>query len=164
MKFKKTPAFEILDGAFAVKTKLRTPKTQISIYFQTDERRGEGRKKRTSNLKKRTKKQNIQRELFKYCDCLYNYLKRNWDMLREWKEETAKGEWEKKSIRSFFMHRCLKKYLPVLLGDYLGLWIDTLNVEEKEDEVIITVIVTENTMLIAEQEDIYLPNPYRQVR
>jgi len=163
MKFEKAPAFEITKGSFATKTKLRTPKTQISIYFQIVESKGTGRKKRTSNLKKRTKKQDERRLIFTHCDCLYKLLKQNYEVLHKWFEETATGEWKKKGLRSYFMYRCLKFDIGDLLSKYLGLTLDFIVLQVEDDEYTICTKVIQDTDLILSEER-YKPSENRLLR
>jgi len=156
MKFKEKIPIGILDGALAVKSKLRTPKINVSLYFQAGKRKRQGRSKRTSGTKKRTKKQNRQRLIFSHCDCIYRFLRKFSLILYKWKNKTAIGKWRKRKLRSYFMHRCLRFYIPDLLEDYLFLKIDYLIVEEKEDKVIVRTRVIPRKEVITE-EDLFHP-------
>jgi len=160
MKFEEKIPVKILEGGLATKSKLRTPKLRVSLYFQAGSRKGEGRSKRTSGTKKRTKKQNRQRLIFSHCDCIYRYLKNFSLILYKWKNKTAIGKWRKRKLRSYFMHRCLRFYIPDLLEDYLFLKIDYLIVEEKEDKMVIRTRVIPKKEVITE-EDLFHPAEIR---
>jgi hypothetical protein len=58
------------------------------------------------------------------------------------------------------MKSCLTFNLEKLLKDYLGLEIQPIELEEREEDIIIKTKLTLKKELIF-KEDFYLPNPYR---
>ena len=163
MKFEKSPLWRTFEGGLSKKTRTVPTKTQQKIYFNISKHSGYCRKSRTSGTKKRTKKQDKQRLRFKYCDCLYKYLKRLNKVLYLWFDETHTEQEKRKGLRSVFMQECLKFDLEDLLKDYLCLEPAFLVISTKEDFVIITAKIRP-TWEMYDREDLYLPNPYRGVR
>jgi len=163
MKFEKSPLWKTFEGGLSKKPRLAPSKTQQKIHFNISKHSGYCRKSRTSGTKKRTKKQDKQRLRFQYCDCLYKYLKRLNEVLYEWFSETHTEQEKKKGLRSIFMSECLKFELEDLLRDYLCLEPTFFAIYEKEDSITIMARI-EPSWEAYDNEDLYLPNPYRGVR
>ena len=163
MKFTKSPLWRTFEGGLSKKPKMKPSKTQQKIYFNISKHSGYCRKSRTSGTKKRTKKQDKQRLRFKYCDCLYKYLRKLGTVLYQWFYEKHKKIETKQGLRSIFMKDCLKFDLEDLLKDYLCLEPAMFTIFMKGDTVKIIAKI-QPTWEMYEREDLYLPNPYRGVR
>jgi hypothetical protein len=156
----KLPAMKPETGGFGEHNKILAVVKELDFTFVTVEGVTIGRTKRTSSKRKNTVEQNKQRMRFRQCDCLYRLLKLIPDIIIKWYEETTNTQLQKENVRSVFMKQCLLFNLEKLLKDYMGLEIEPITIEEREEDIIIrTKLKLKKELLF--KEDFYLPNPYR---
>jgi len=156
----KIPPIEVETGSFGKRTKIMAVRKQLDISFGPVGQSTIGKTKRKSSTRKNTTQQNKQRLRFRQCDCLYRLLKLIPDIIISWWEKEIPDELKKLGIRSIFMKSCLKFNLEKLLKDYMGLELLPIEIQEREEDIIIKtkLKLTKELML---KEDFYLPNPYR---
>ena len=156
----KIPGIQPSSGSFGKRTKINKVFKQLDLSLGPVGSPTIGKTRRKSNEKKNTIKQNKQRLRFRQCDCLYRLLKLIPDIIISWWEKEVPEELQKQGIRSVLMKCCLTFNLEKLLKDYLGLEIQPIELEEREEDIIIRTKLKLKKELIF-KEDFYLPNPYR---
>jgi hypothetical protein len=156
----KIPGIQPESGSFGKRTKVSKVYKQLDLSLGPIGSPTVGKTRRKSNVKKNTVEQNKQRMRFRQCDCLYRLLKLIPDIIISWWEKEVPEELQKQGIRSIFMKQCLLFNLEKLLKDYMGLEIEPITLEEREEDIIIRTKLKLKKELIF-KEDFYLPNPYR---
>jgi ABC-type Fe3+-hydroxamate transport system substrate-binding protein len=156
----KNPTIQPSSGSFGKRTKVSKVYKQLDLSLGPVGSPTIGKTRRKSNVKKNTVEQNKQRLRFRQCDCLYRLLKLIPDIIISWWEKEVPEELQKQGIRSVFMKQCLLFNLEKLLKDYMGLEIEPITIEEREEEIKIrTKLKLQKELMF--KEDFYLPNPYR---
>ena len=156
----KLPGIQPESGSFGKRTKVSKVYKQLDLSLGPVGSPTIGKTRRKSNVKKNTVEQNKQRMRFRQCDCLYRLLKLIPDIIIKWYEDTTNTQLQKENVRSVFMKQCLLFNLEKLLKDYMGLEIEPIALEEREEDIIIRTKLKLKKELIF-KEDFYLPNPYR---